>query len=83
MSDKRKCCNCAVDKPLEMFHRDKRGVHGRCYCCKDCARAKSRAWNAENKDRKAETRRRYLEENADLVREAKRRYRQENREQHR
>lgn len=51
LPDAKACTKCHETKPLSEFHRSKATADGRCYTCKDCARAKSRQWQANNKER--------------------------------
>lgn len=55
----RVCTKCGTEKPLDEFHRDVSARQGHSLRCKECARDHVRKWNAENKERKAATKRAY------------------------
>lgn len=85
----KRCTKCSVVKPLEEFHRDKGGKHGRRARCKACVAGygranrergteRVRAWRAANPERDQENRRRYHGENRDRLNEQRRKHRAEN-----
>lgn len=49
------CTCCGESKELEMYHKHKTRPDGHVSICKVCARARTVKWNAENKEKKAET----------------------------
>lgn len=55
----RTCTKCGETKPLSEYHVDRGASEGRSRKCKECAKAKSRAWNSENRGRKKGTREAY------------------------
>lgn len=66
------CITCAVEYPLNQYHRNKNGKDGYCTSCKECAKARARKWWSENQDRaRASNRERYaalsLEEKKNLI----------------
>ena len=74
------CTKCGETKPLDDFHRDKRGPDGRRSDCKECVREYKRRYYEENRDKERERNRRYHEESRDKVRERKHRYYEESRD---
>ncbi len=44
----KRCSKCGREKPLEEYHRQPTGRHGRRADCKSCAAARSRKWRADN-----------------------------------
>lgn len=81
------CITCKISKPIpEGFHRNKAKKDGHACICKECAIAKSRKWYAENKEyssiaqgeyrdankeRLAETAKKWVENNRDKTRTIK------------
>ena len=47
----KRCCVCKADKPSSEFHRNKGRKDGLSETCKECAKARARAWHAMNRDR--------------------------------
>ena len=47
----RVCNKCKVEKPLSEYGKDKNGLDGYTYLCKECRRAANKAWRAANKDK--------------------------------
>lgn len=45
------CGQCKVGKPLDEYHRNAASKDGRTSDCKECAKARARAWSAANRDR--------------------------------
>lgn len=59
-----KVCNCCrAEKPLLDYHRNKKANDGLCATCKDCAKARAKAWHAANPDRSKATKRAIYERN--------------------
>lgn len=78
-----KLCNkCLIEKPFDLFSRDKSKNDGFCTICKDCARANRKAWYEKNKDKVKEYQANYERENRDQVRERSRAWREKNRGHH-
>lgn len=76
-----KLCNkCLIEKPFDLFSRDKSKNDGFCTICKDCARANRKAWYEKNKDKVKEYQANYERENRDQVRERSRVWREKNRD---
>ncbi len=46
----KRCCTCAVEKPLEDFHRKSDMTDGRQALCKECIAQYKRDWRAKNRD---------------------------------
>ena len=44
----KRCSKCGNTKSLDDFHRDARRPDGHCVQCKECAKARARAWHAAN-----------------------------------
>ena len=59
----RVCNVCLEEKDLENFHNCKSFPLGKVYTCKPCARSKSKAWGASNKDAKAKQGKKHYQEN--------------------
>lgn len=74
----RACSKCGIEKPLDEFHVDKSASGGRSQRCKECAKAKARAWNASNKERKRLTNRKWDAENPEKMRASVEKYRSKN-----
>lgn len=72
------CTTCDETKPLEEYHRAKRGKHGRSAVCKDCTRKWSKAHRAkpETKEQKRRYAKKWYKKNPNY----NRRYYEENRE---
>lgn len=47
----RVCNKCKVEKDLSEYGKDKNGLDGYTYLCKECRRAANKAWRAVNKDK--------------------------------
>lgn len=77
------CTKCGIEKSVSDFYKHKGGRHGVDSVCKDCAKAKSKNWRAENPDRVAETKRIYNETNREAIRKAERDKYRENIEEER
>ena len=45
------CRRCGTDKPRSEFHKDSGAKEGLCAYCKECNKAKSRAWTKANPER--------------------------------
>lgn len=61
----RTCNKCKEEKSLDEYHNVKSFPLGKAYTCKLCAKARSRKWNRQNKERKKEQGRKHYEENKD------------------
>lgn len=74
----RACSKCGNIYPLtsEHWHRDRTAKDGFCYACKECAKARSRQWSADNQDYAREQKRQYCAENKERIQQ----YRTENAE---
>lgn len=77
------CSGCSKEKPLEEFHKNKNSKDGVGSMCKECARAKSRAWNAKNRERKKESGKKWHRENREKANQASAQWRQNNPERSR
>lgn len=84
-----KKCNTSYPFTPEFWHKDKKGSGGLSSTCKECKKAKSRQWHAENSDYVAERHhdwylnnidhvRDYRSDNAEKITEQKREWRQNN-----
>lgn len=60
--DLKTCRRCGTEKPLSEFHKDSGNKDGRCSYCKECNKAKTRAWSAANKGRVQEHTRKRAEQ---------------------
>lgn len=89
------CSRCGQEKPLDSFYKDKSRSDGRQRSCIDCARDRSREWNAANPERKRAASRRdyhkhkpqrtaktvaWQEANPERLNATRRKYRAENQE---
>lgn len=90
-TDTRFCRTCGIEYPLtsDYWHKDKTNKSGFSYSCKECAKARTRQWTADNSERnKARSKARYVakkpeyqayrKRNADKIREEKRAWRKAN-----
>lgn len=78
--EERQCSKCSVQKPLEDYHRDKKGRQGRSTRCKECACKSAGLWRKSNPERAAEAVRSWWAENRDVALERQAVYRAENRD---
>lgn len=74
------CSACGKTKPLREFHKDKTKKDGHTSTCKECAIARSRKWNTDNRERQQERSRRYYQENKERIKQTVRRYVENNRD---
>lgn len=84
------CTKCGTEKPLEEFHRDKRGKAGRCAQCKVCTCARARGWyesqagdpefKARRKEQGARALKRWRAANAESIKVYMDAYRKANKE---
>lgn len=76
MENMKHCKKCNESKPSDSFHKDKRSRDGLYVYCKECNKAKSRAWNADNRDKIADRdrKRRQADPNYDRSRNYKAKY---------
>lgn len=79
----RACNICGAEKPLDEFHRDNAASDGRSRRCKECAKARSRRWNAENRAKKSASGKAHYEANKPAYRAYTRKWRSENAERYR
>jgi hypothetical protein len=78
-----KTCNkCQTDKPFDAFGRLSGAKDGMTYACLDCARAKTRAWRENNRDRDRASKNRWAMQNTEKLKEKSKRYYAENTEKH-
>lgn len=61
------CKQCQGVFPLDSFHKDRREKDGHVIICKECAKEKSRIWNATNQERKKETCKIYYTKNSRII----------------
>ena len=74
----KKCTRCGESKPLDQFHKNKRGRGGLRAQCKTCRAAYNCKWHADNSERVRETSRKWYAVNADRVLDYGRKWRKEN-----
>lgn len=72
----KRCTRCGVDKPLEMFCKDKKTKDGLNFWCRECVKK----YLESIKDKKSEMDKRYREKNKEKIREQQKKYREENKE---
>lgn len=77
----KQCPRCGQAKAPDDFHRDRQRPDGRTVYCKVCARAKTRQWQADNRERARASSRQWYRENPERARAAMRQWRAENPEQ--
>lgn len=65
----KKCPKCGETLPLDGFHKDRKGAHGRSTYCKDCNKAKARGWYHANQERASARMREYNAENREAIRD--------------
>ena len=75
----KRCKRCEGVFSLDAFHKDRREKDGHVAICKECAKAKTRAWNAVNTKRKREVCREYYRKNSVALIEQATRRKRENR----
>lgn len=67
MESTKLCKDCGKERPISDFTVNRREKDGRDRKCRDCTRALSRAYSAENKERRAVYNRDYREQNREAV----------------
>lgn len=67
------CTECGVDKPVDEFHRHKKGRLGRQEKCKPCKSATDKKYYAENRHKVLRGVKKYQKENPDKVKETQHR----------
>lgn len=67
----KECKHCATPKmgTAENFHADKGKRDGLAAICKDCAKAKSRQWHAQNKEKASAKSKRFRQKNKESIRQ--------------
>jgi len=61
----KKCSRCGEHKTEDSFHKNKNSKDGLTSRCKECAKAASRAWNADNREQVAERNAKRYRDNPD------------------
>lgn len=89
----KQCSKCKIEKPLDQFSKDSSRKDGKQLHCKECnriagekyrsenpekRRAMCASWDARNKDRKKEHKRRYISRHPEKIAEQWARYRENN-----
>lgn len=77
-----KCVVCGIEKPLDQFNRTKANPGGYRYDCRECSRAKFRAWKLANPGKHQESRLRWRAAHPERVREINRRHAQRHRQKY-
>ena len=72
------CSTCKEGKTLSDFHKNKNKSNGHTTVCKSCARAKTRIWNKNNVERKAEAGRKWHTINRTKANVTSKRYKENN-----
>lgn len=72
----KRCTRCGVEKPLEMFCKDKKTKDGLNFWCRECVKK----YLESIKDKKREMDKRYREKNKEKMSEYQKKYRKENKE---
>lgn len=70
------CTKCGIEKPIEMFCKNKNSKDGLNYHCKECSNKATRAWRSENKEHEKE----YRKNNKELIKQNYEVWYRENRE---
>ena len=74
------CSKCNTEKPLDEFHKQKRGLYGVKGRCRNCCNAYSLEYDKKNKDSKREYNKKYYQEDIVAQRERVRKYYKNNKE---
>ncbi|MFL9904621.1 HNH endonuclease signature motif containing protein, partial [Paraburkholderia fungorum] len=74
------CKDCALDKPLDQFCKNKAAKDGLQYMCRTCANLRNEVYRNANKEKVALVKKLYREQNREKVREYARKFYAENRE---
>lgn len=72
------CPDCGEDKPRSEFHSDRSRGDGLSGFCKECRRERTRAWNKQNPERKADAAAAWFKANSELVATRARAWREAN-----
>ena len=72
----KRCTRCGVEKPLEMFCKDKKTKDGLNFWCRECVKK----YLESIKDKKSKMDKRYREKNKEKMSEYQKKYREENKE---
>lgn len=65
------CKKCLVDKPIELFKKNKNCKHGYEYTCKTCTQLRQKKWEHENYEQHRENQTRWRSENSEQYKAAK------------
>ena len=76
--DSKVCTGCKINKPVEEYHKKKRGKFGLRSKCKSCKKQQDKEWNKNNKEHKKEKSKEYYEANSDKLKLYKKQYREKN-----
>lgn len=79
----KRCPTCKEVKPRGEFNKDASKKDGLSNLCKECNRAKSRKWRAENPEKERASTRKWYAENREKHRAIGRKWEAENREKYR
>ncbi|MGP4073962.1 hypothetical protein ACTWQB_15650 [Piscibacillus sp. B03] len=71
----KECKECGEIKPLEEYHKDKRGLGGRYSKCKQCKKKYRKNYYSKNQEKEIQNRRNYVRVNYQKVLESKRKNR--------
>jgi len=74
------CTKCSVEKPLDVFTRDRTKRDGLNTCCRECTRARDRTYHAANREKVREYAHAYTKQKVENDRERRVRWEEENRE---
>jgi hypothetical protein len=74
----RACTSCGVAKPPSGFHRQAERPGGRREICKECISDRTREYRAKNREKVAESKKKWVERNPEQAREISRRHRRKN-----
>ena len=78
----KKCNACNIEKPINKFHKAKKGRHGVKAVCKSCRSINEKdsrdAYYFNNKENILESQRKYKKENPDVIKATVRRYKRNN-----
>ena len=89
---KKVCNSCKIEKPLDDFHKDKKGKYGVSGDCKECRKEYVKKYRQKNKEQITEYRKKYYQENKEYhkkyykdnkekLKETTKKYYQKNKEQ--
>jgi hypothetical protein len=77
---KKICSLYQKEKPLDDFHKQKKGKYGVRGYCKECVKEYAKKYQQENKEKRKETTKKYRQENKEQIKEYQKKYNKNRRE---